>query len=199
MTYQTTEPVRKLALDVSGRGWGDLIHQVQYGDISYDPPYQRGAVWSGEQRIMLIYSILSGTPIPALIINARPERMWYRDDGSRLPAYAVIDGKQRMMTVRMFMEARLAVPASWFPADRVKGTEATSDGPYVRYGGLTRTAQRFFENTPAPVAEAHVDTIAEEAAIYLRVNGSGTPQAGEDIARAARIAEGPGEDGGQGS
>jgi hypothetical protein len=94
-----------------------------------------------------------------------------------------------MTTVQMFMESDLAVPASWFPADRVDATEDTDDGPYVRYAGLSRVAQRFFENKPAPVAEAHVKTVREEAAIYLRVNGSGTPQSDEDIARAAGIAE----------
>lgn len=97
--------------------------------------------------------------------------------------------RQRMTAVRMFMDGGLAVPASWFPADRVEATEGTGDGPYVRYPGLTRTAQRFFENTPAPVAEAHVKTIAEEAGIYLRVNGSGTPQTTEDITRVTGVAE----------
>jgi hypothetical protein len=56
-SFQTTEPVRELAMNITGRAWGDLIHQVQRGDISYDLPYQRGPVWKPEQRMMLIYSI----------------------------------------------------------------------------------------------------------------------------------------------
>lgn len=189
MTYQTTEPVREIPINISARAWGDLIHQLQKGDISYDLPYQRGDVWTTDQRVMLIYSILSGTPIPALIMNSRPDHMWFGSGGERHPIYAVIDGKQRITAVQMFMEGDLAVPASWFPAERVERTEETSDGPYVRYPGLTRVAQRFFENKPAPVGEAHVQTVREEAAIYLRVNGSGTPQTDEDIARAVGIAE----------
>lgn len=188
MTYQTDGPIREIPVTPSARAWGDLIHQLDRGDISYDLPYQRGAVWTDDQRIMLIYSILSGTPVPALIINDRPERMWFAADGSRLPIYAVIDGKQRMMTVQMFMSSDLAVPASWFRADYVEDTEDTADGPYVRYTGLSRVAQRFFENSSASVAEAHVTTVKDEAEIYLRVNGSGTAQTGEDMDRAARIA-----------
>jgi hypothetical protein len=138
--------------------------------------------------MLLIYSILSGTPVPALILNLRPVSAWFAPDGTKLPVNAVIDGKQRLMTVRMFMADGLAVPASWFPPDRVAVTETTGDGPYVRYSGLTRTAQRFFESRPVPVAEAQVKTVAEEAVIYLRVNGSGTPQAAADLDRAARIA-----------
>lgn len=187
-TFQTAEPVRDLRMDVSARAWGDLIHQVQDGDITYDLPYQRGAVWTTEQRMMLIFSMMSGTPIPALIVNKRPSRMWFDADGGRLPVAAVIDGQQRITTVRMYMEGDLAVPASWFPAEHVIETEDTDDGPYVRYYGLARRAQRDVENRPVPVAEAHLTTVAAEAEVYLRVNGSGTPQTTEDMARAATVA-----------
>lgn len=188
-TFQTDAPVREIPMSATGRAWGDLIHQVEDGDISYDLPYQRGAVWMNEQRIMLVYSILSGTPVPALVFNLRPHSMWFDPDGQQLPITAVIDGKQRMMTVRMFMNGELAVPASWFPVDRVEVVEHTDDGPYVRYPGLSRVAQRFFENTPVSVVEARLKSVAEEAGVYLRVNGSGTPQTTEDMTRAAGIAD----------
>jgi Protein of unknown function DUF262 len=190
MTYQTREPVRDMRMNVSALTWGDLTRQVQADELTYDLPYQRGAVWTAGQRIMLVYSILAGTPVAALILNHRPWDKVIAADGTQLPSAAVVDGKQRLMTFRMLMEGDLAVPASWFPADRVTATEATGDGPYVRYPGLTRPAQRFLETTAVPAAEANVTTIAEEAAIYLRVNGSGTPQTSEDIARAAGIAKG---------
>lgn len=190
MTYQTTEPAHELRMGVSARSWGELVRQLQDGDSTYDLPYQRGAVWTNEQRMMLIYSILSGTPIPALIINMRPEDMWFDAAGKQLPIYAVIDGQQRLTTVRMFMEGGLLVPASWFPADRVERTEDTDDGPYLRYGGLTRPGQRFFERGVAPVADARLSSVAQEAAVYLRVNGSGIPQSDEDLARAADVAAG---------
>lgn len=188
MTFQTREPVRDQRMSISARTWGELIHQIQRGDTTYDLPYQRGAVWTNEQRIMLIFSILSGTPIPALIVNERPQSMWFDADRNQLPIYAVIDGQQRMTTVKMFMEDDLAVPASWFPSEWVERTEDTDDGPYVRYSGLARREQRHLENIPAPVAEARAKTVAEEAAIYLRVNGSGTPQSDADLARAAVVA-----------
>lgn len=187
-TFQTREPIRDQRMSISARTWGELIHQIQRGDSTYDLPYQRGAVWTDEQRIILIYSILSGTPIPALIVNERPHRMWFDADRNQLPIYAVIDGQQRMTAVKMFMEDDLPVPASWFPAEWVERTEDTDDGPYVRYSGLARREQRHLENIPVPVAEARAQTVAEEASIYLRVNGSGTPQSDADLARAADVA-----------
>lgn len=140
VTYQTTEPVTDLRMEISGRSLGEIVRWIQEGDATYDLPYQRGAVWTDEQRIMLILSTLSGTPIPALIINDRPQRMWFDADGGRLPIYAVIDGKQRLTTWRMFKENQLPVPASWFDPAEVEATEDTDDGPYVRYSGLTRPA-----------------------------------------------------------
>jgi hypothetical protein len=188
MTYQTSKPVPDMRMNITARCWSELVHQVQRGDTTYELPYQRGAVWTDEQRLMLIYSILSGTPVPALIVNERPHNMWFAADGSHLPIVAVIDGQQRLTTVKMFMEDALLVPASWFPADRVETTEDTDDGPYLRYSGLTRPGQRFFENMTVPVAQARLNSVAAEAAVYLRVNGSGTPQSDEDMARAAAVA-----------
>ena len=188
-TYQTASPVGYISLGQTARVWGDLIHQLQNGDISYDTPYQRGDVWTEGQRIMLIHSVLSGTPIPSLILNRRPTEAWFAADGSRLPVYAVIDGKQRMITVQAWLEDRLAVPASWFKAAEVEITEATADGPYVHYSGLSRRQQRFFEMAATvPVAEGSLSSVREEAEVYLRVNGSGTMQTAEDMDRAAQVA-----------
>jgi hypothetical protein len=188
MTYQTSEPVREIPITLSGRAWGGLVKAVQDGDISLDPPYQRGHVWTYEKRIKLIFSIIQGTVPAALIINERPREAWFDAAGDRLPTDVVIDGKQRITAVRMFMEGELAVPESWFPRDDVTAVQPTADGAYTRYQWLSEPARRFFARKAAPVSETHIPTIAEEAEVYLRVNGAGTPQAAEDIARATRVA-----------
>jgi Protein of unknown function DUF262 len=189
MTYQTSVPVRSIPMNISSRPIDDLTRQLQKGTLTYELPYQRGDVWTNGQRMMLIYSVLAGTPIPALIINDRPMAMWYGPTGKcDQPIYAVIDGKQRLTALLMFVTDQLTVPASWFPADRIAATEATSDGPYVRWSRLTVVAQRFFSNTPIPAAIANVASVEAEAEIYLRVNGSGTPQTAADMTNAARVA-----------
>ncbi|MDG4834162.1 hypothetical protein O7627_33395 [Solwaraspora sp. WMMD1047] len=40
-----------------------------------------------------------------------------------------------------------------------------------------------------PCVRARVDTVADEAAIYLLVNGSGTAQTNADLDRARRVAD----------
>ncbi len=88
----------------------------------------------------------------------------------------------------MFVEDQLAVPASWFPAERVETTEDTEDGPYVRWSGMSLPQRRFFERLALPLAMGQLTSVKAEAEVYLRVNGSGTPQSDEDLARAARVA-----------
>lgn len=184
MTRQTSEPVDHLSMHASGRSMQDLIHFHDEGLLTWDTPYQRGAVWTEDQRVQLIYSALAGLPIPAIIMNERP---WIAVDE---PCYAVIDGKQRMMAFHAWYSDALAVPASWFPAEHVAQAEDTDDGPYVRRSGLTVIGRRIANNRfVLPVATAHLDDVAAEAAVYLRVNGFGTPQTDEDMNRAARIAE----------
>ena len=194
MTYQTNSPIERLHLENTYRSARELVRMMRDGLMTADLPYQRGTVWSTGQRIELIHSFLSGTPVPSIIINDRYTATWAEANGTPVvegPGYAVIDGKQRLETARMWYDGDLAVPASWFPDGDVLVTEDTDDGPYTRYSGLSRPAQTDFAMQKAlfPFAAAKVATIRDEAAIYLRVNGSGTPQSGADIARAAGIAE----------
>ena len=82
---------------------------------------------------MLVSLPLSGTPVAALAVNRRPERMWVSSGKTTGPSFAVIDGKQRLSTLVLLLSGQLAVPASWFPRDGVLATEETADSPYVRW------------------------------------------------------------------
>ena len=191
MTRQTEQPIERLHLENTYRPARELVNLMRDGLMTTDLPYQRGDVWTLGQRIDLIRSWLSGTPIPSIIINDRYTNSWTVLNGAVVdePGYAVIDGKQRLETARMWYDSELAVPASWFKASEVLITEDTGDGPYVRYSGLSTAQQYRLSNVALfPFAAAKVATIEEEAAIYGRVNGGGTPQTADDMAHAARIA-----------
>jgi hypothetical protein len=193
MTLQTAAPIEHLSLKTTYPSARELVRLVSDGLMTADPPYQRGRAWEPGQRVALIESWLSGTPIPAVIVNDRDSPGWYQANGGSLadgPCYAVIDGKQRIETAAAWFAGRLAVPASWFRRGDVTQTEDTGDGPYVRYPWLSRGARTQFaiDTAHLPQATAKVATIEDEARIYLRVNGAGTPQTAEDLARAAGIA-----------
>jgi hypothetical protein len=193
VTRHTAKPITSLGLSMTSEPASQLVRQWQRGTINPNPPYQRGPVWTLPQKIALIESLITGTPVPAIITNRRGDSM--------ANTRYVIDGKQRLTAFREFMEDAFMVPASWFPAAQVLeavdfDTNPDSrdlyqdDGWYVSFSGLAQPAQYRVEDVNVPVAEGRLRTVEEEAALYLRVNGYGTPQTPEDMERALRIAEG---------
>lgn len=201
MTRQTATPLVHLGLSASDRQVRELARSFRetFG-LDLQPPYQRGRVWSEDQKVALIRSWLTGTPTGVVILNDRTTTEWVDANGydpvERGEAmYACIDGQQRISTAIDWFNDQLAVPASWFDTEDVTTTEDTVDGPYVRWSGLTLPRQRHFANrAQLAVAVARVATVQDEAAIYLLVNGGGTPQTDSDMNNAAKIA---GQEGGR--
>lgn len=192
-TRQTEQPLPDYRLNASNRTAREVARQMM-PQMDLNPPYQRGSVWTVDQRIALVKSWVMGVPIPAIIINDRATQGWAREMGSKVyednqPVWAVVDGKQRIETAAAWFGGDLAVPASWFPAERVDTTVATDDGRYVTYDGLSLPGQRLLGNSAMlPIVEAKLPSLRAEAELYLLVNGGGTGQTDEDMARAARVA-----------
>lgn len=191
MTRQTLEPLDEFRRNISARNTREIANLATSGDLLIETPYQRGSVWTPDQRIALIRSLMTGVPIPSIIWNDRMNPWWRKVNGRAEAAYALIDGKQRVETLVAWYGGKLAVPASWFAADAIAKTKDTDDGPYVTYTGLTRPEQLGFAlNTTIPVCEARLTRVEDEANVFLLVNGGGTPQTDADMARAARVAKG---------
>lgn len=173
-----------------------LVDFVLKGRIDLAPPYQRGDVWTTDQRIALVYSWLTGATVPSITVNDRSGSVWRDRDTydirkTEKGIWAVIDGRQRLTTAVMWMQGEFAVPASWFPEDTIRRTEQTSDGPYVRHTGLTDKGRaRGTDRTVMPVGVGEFASVREEAKIYMLLNGNGTPQSDDDMTNAQRIAEG---------
>lgn len=75
-----------------------LMHQAWQLNLS--PGFQRNTVWTLTDRQRLIESILNGYPLPSIFLYKRQE------DGSSRSIHDVIDGKQRIETLFMFMGER---------------------------------------------------------------------------------------------
>lgn len=89
-----------------------LVEWYREGQLDVDPPYQRQPVWGLERKQNLIRSLIIGLPIGAIFLNERG----YKPDA---PHYAVIDGKQRILTVAGFLDEEFSVPGEWFEAKYV--------------------------------------------------------------------------------
>lgn len=195
-TRQTAAPLDHTSLNPSFQGANWLARRVRDGEIDVNPPYQRGKVWTLDQRVSLVESWMRGLPAGVVILADRCNKAWATANPGRDPyetgeaLWACVDGKQRLTTAVAWFDSEFAVPASWFPDDHVATAEDADDGLYVRHDSLTLKGQRFMERHCSLLVAETKDcaTEAQEAAFYLLVNGGGTAQTADDMDNAARIA-----------
>src|SRR4051812_40495039 len=73
----------------------DLANLYEDGLLNLSPGFQRQSVWSERDRAKLIDSVLRNYPLPAIFL-------YRREDNGQI-VYDVIDGKQRIESILMFM------------------------------------------------------------------------------------------------
>lgn len=179
---QLPAPIRRLPFQSYAYAATHWVPEDQRDLFDLNPPYQRASVWQVSQRRDLIESLLRGIPIGAIVYNARGLG---RGASHGEAMYAIVDGKQRVETIRAFVDSEFTVPAWWFDDDEVNSREGLAT-----YAELTVIGQRRIAMLPMPGLEANVKTIQEEAAIYDLINTGGTAQTDADIANARAVAGG---------
>jgi hypothetical protein len=174
MTLQTSAPIERISAQPRSYTLTHYVFHAGNGKLDLDAPYQRGHVWGLARRRNLMRSVLMGLPFGSITVNNRLKATRYLDT-----TQAVVDGKQRITTLLMWVRDEFACPASWFPPEDVLVTEETPDGPYVRCSGLRHGATRF-ENTQVPTLEAELDFIEQEQDLFDLINFGGVPQGARD-------------------
>ena len=192
MTRQTPGPLVRANLSATYRRAEELSRTfVQEFGLDLAPSYQRGDVWTADQRIALVRSWLTGIPTGVVILSDRTTPQWEKANGSNpketgQPMYAVIDGKQRITTAQMWFASEFAVPPRGSIPNTSKQPKRATTDCMCGTAGSRRPAGRTC--ALVQVAEAQPAGVEEEAAIYLLVNGGGTPQTSHDMQQAARLA-----------
>lgn len=69
--------------------------------IDLNPPYQRRSIWSVKDKRFFLDTIFNGYPSPAIFLHKKVE------EGKTI--YSVVDGKQRLETIFMFANNKLAM------------------------------------------------------------------------------------------
>jgi len=89
-------------------GW--FNQQLQDGLLNLNPAFQRDSVWPLAKRRKLIHSLFARYPIPSVLLYRRMEgKAW---------AYDVIDGKQRLESVFLYIGAKgYGKKSFWFEAE----------------------------------------------------------------------------------
>jgi hypothetical protein len=83
---------------VSGTDWTTetIITQIDKGNIQLNPQFQRRDAWEGHRKSRFIESLVLGLPIPQIVLA---------ESRTKRGSYIVIDGKQRLLSIRQFAAA----------------------------------------------------------------------------------------------
>jgi hypothetical protein len=84
-------------------GWFVDLHSA--GLLDLDPPYQRRSIWNLEFRQFFIDSVIRNYPTQAVFVEIIV-------DPDRPTTYRVIDGKQRLTSLMMFLKDEFPTPDS---------------------------------------------------------------------------------------
>lgn len=132
----------------------EFIIQKFNDERYYVPEYQRKLIWNQEKQSKFIESIFMGLPIPFVFF-------WQDDDGRM----EIVDGSQRIRTVRDFMAGRL----------RLKGLETIPAANGLKYSDLTQARRLKFAETPIRVIILDNATDAvTRTEMFARINTGGT-------------------------
>lgn len=134
-----------------------IERHVETFDLDFDPPWQRGHVWTDDQRGNFIGHLLTGGMVPHIIVR--------EPTFGALGKYQVVDGKQRLTSVLRWKE-------NLFPA--------LIDG----YDPLWyRDTDHHWSVQNIRADYVRVALESELLTLYLRLNSGGTPHTREQLER----------------
>lgn len=140
-----------------------LLHTYYYSKLNIDVEFQRGLVWTLEQKELLLHSIYFNCPIGAFVLNRRS----FSDPNF---CYDVLDGKQRLMAIVGFYEGRFKY-----------------DGKFYRE--LCFDDRHHFDDYPISVINTQELTELQKMKVFLRYNTTGKPIAQEHLEKVQKMIE----------
>lgn len=84
---------------VSANDWTSetILNQINKNNIILNPAFQRRDAWDKKRKSKFIESLILGLPVPQLVLAESKERRG---------AYIVLDGKQRLLSIRQFAASK---------------------------------------------------------------------------------------------
>lgn len=97
------EPLRRVERVVTTYDVTWLLDLDKNNQLELNPPYQRKSVWTPKDRRFFMDTIFRNYPSPAIFLHKSI------DDSTGNTTYEVVDGKQRILTILLFVQNRFSL------------------------------------------------------------------------------------------
>lgn len=157
---------------------GTIVAQMDKGTIDLKPKFQRREAWDDKRKSKFIESIILGLPIPQIILAERKEKKG---------TYIVIDGKQRLLSIRQFFSKVDDVVFSRLKLKGLDSLSALNNKSFVDLQSDTSLEDfaTLIENQP--IRTIVIKNWPNEAFLYnvfLRLNTGSLPLAPQELRQA---------------
>jgi hypothetical protein len=92
--------------------WRYIKHEVVESRLDLDPDFQRGHVWSQSQQVGWLEFFLRGGVTGRVLYFNCPS--WHVTAETDYDEFVIVDGKQRLESIRRFVEGEIKVFGSYF-------------------------------------------------------------------------------------
>lgn len=145
-----------------------LSGMVKNGKINFEHIIQRSFVWERARKSALIESMILGYPIPAVFAKRLDDGTGKRGGNT----YYIMDGKQRLSTVKEFLNDEFALtnlsPINYFDTDEDKEVEIDISG--MKFSELPDGLKDFLNTVTFSVTYFDNLTKEEEKELFKRLN-----------------------------
>ncbi|MEU8460777.1 DUF262 domain-containing protein [Streptomyces sp. NPDC029003] len=168
-------------LSVQGQSLQTLYNLYYNRRLAVNRRYQRKLVWSVEEKVKLIDSVVNKLPIPLILLAQRKR--------GGVETYEIIDGLQRLNAFFAFMENQFSYNGQYFDLNTIGDTKARLDKGEITLGGtpMSRASSLDIANYQIPVSIYRDATTSSIDEVFRRINSGGRRLSLQEIRQAGVI------------
>lgn len=145
------------------------IQWIKSGALNFGAEYQRDYVWGHQEQQTFLRVLISGFPIGSVALAKAPD--WDACDG---PYIEVVDGKQRLTTLKLFINNEIPIVIG---------------GEEIYWSEFTRSEQLAFGRPTLSAVILDDATEKDRIAYFVAVNFTGVPQSEEHRQKVLKLQE----------